>query len=50
MQRPHRNRHRLLWLLIFPAALLALIYAVANRPEWPIEKAETPTTMEGRER
>ena len=35
MQRYHRNRHRLLWLILAPAALVLLAVAILNRPEWP---------------
>ena len=38
MQRYHRNRHRLMWLLLAPLALLLLALAVLNRPKWPEEK------------
>jgi hypothetical protein len=36
MQRHHRIRHRLLWLVFGPAAAAALIYALANRIEMPV--------------
>ena len=35
MQRYHRNRHRLMWLILGPLALLLFAYALLNRPEWP---------------
>jgi hypothetical protein len=35
MQQYHRNRHRLTWLILGPIALILLILAIANRPQWP---------------
>lgn len=34
MQRYHRQRHRLVWMLFLPLAILILIIAVMNRPQW----------------
>ncbi|NNC88421.1 MAG: hypothetical protein HKN82_08190 [Akkermansiaceae bacterium] len=36
MQRSHRNRHRLMWLLLGPLAVAAFIYALVNRVEMPV--------------
>ncbi|MDA0811345.1 MAG: hypothetical protein O3C21_02985 [Verrucomicrobia bacterium] len=42
MQRYHRNRHRLIWLIVAPAALALLAIALLNRPQWP-EMDSLPT-------
>jgi len=42
MQRYQRNRHRLIWLFVAPAALALLVFAIWNRPEWP-EMKSLPT-------
>ena len=39
MQRYHRHRHRLLWVILGPLALAVLIYALMNRPSWPTMEA-----------
>ena len=36
MQRTHRIRHRIIWLVLGPVAAAALIYALANRVEMPV--------------
>lgn len=36
MQRRHRVRHRLMWVVIGPVALGALVYALVNRVEMPV--------------
>ncbi|MGK0186657.1 MAG: hypothetical protein ACI9R3_002440 [Verrucomicrobiales bacterium] len=35
MQKYHRNRHRLIWLIVAPAALILFIFAITHRPQWP---------------
>ena len=35
MQHYHRNRHRLIWLILAPVILGLLVFAVLNRPDWP---------------
>lgn len=50
MQRRHRIRHRLMWVLIAPLAIAALVIAFTQRVEMPVmvelpvspEKGETP--------
>ena len=34
MQRPHRNAHRILWLILAPLICATLIYAATHRPVW----------------
>ena len=46
MQRYHRHRHRLVWLILAPAALALLILAILNRPEWPVMDALPGTVDE----
>ena len=48
MQRYQRNRHRLMWLILGPLALAAVIYAILNRPEIPVMD-EVPGTEGGTE-
>ena len=45
MQHHHRNRHRLFWVILAPLALVLLILAVLNRPDWP-EMESLPGTGE----
>ena len=47
MQRNLRKRHRLMWLLLAPVAMGALIYALANRMEMPVMD-EVPDVSQGR--
>lgn len=48
MQKYHRNRHRLLWLLLGPLAISAFVYAIVNRPEMPVmDKLPGEGTTEG---
>ena len=42
MQRHQRIRHRVMWLVLGPLAVIALIYAVTNRQSIPVMK-ELPT-------
>lgn len=35
MQRYQRSRHRMLWVLILPLAIILIAVAVTNRPQWP---------------
>ena len=36
MQRYHRVRHRILWLILGPLAFGAFLYAIFNRPAMPV--------------
>lgn len=50
MQRHQRQRHRMIWLVLGPLALVALIYAILNRPEIPVMEevpGEQPSTRQG---
>ena len=38
MQRNHRNRHRLTWLLLFVVIGLGLFYAINFRGDIPVEE------------
>ncbi len=33
MQRYHRNRHRLIWLVIGPTIVVVFVYALFHRPK-----------------
>lgn len=36
MQRYHRIRHRVLWLLLAPLLVAILLYGIWSRPQWPM--------------
>lgn len=36
MQRSHRIRHRLMWVIIAPLAVIALVIAFTQRVEMPV--------------
>ena len=35
MQQYHRNRHRLIWMILAPLVVVVFILAILNRPDWP---------------
>ena len=35
MQRSHRIRHRLIWLILAPFLVMLLAVAILSRPTWP---------------
>lgn len=45
MQQNLRKQHRLMWLLLAPLALVALVYALVNRVQMPVMD-EVPRALE----
>jgi hypothetical protein len=44
MQRPHRQRHRIIWLALAPLIAAVIFLAVRSRSEFPVEPP-TPSTQ-----
>ena len=36
MQRTHRIRHRLIWLVLAPLLVMLVAVAILGRPKWPV--------------
>ena len=47
MQRTHRIRHRIMWLVLGPLALAALVYALTHRVEMPVMDEVPGAAAEG---
>ncbi len=48
MQRYHRNRHRLIWLVIGPAIVAAFVFALLHRPKYVVNESLS-TQLDGKE-
>ncbi len=47
MQTSHRRRHRLIWTILAPLIIIALVLSYTLRPEWPNNEPNTVSSSDG---